>query len=317
MSFHTTDRATIKTVLSVPIDRRTLMAELPNVRLNLSNRPENVLLVRQVLTGVAEAIDLDGSDLNDIRTAVTEACNNVVLHAYEGEEGPLEIEVYAAPSALEVVVRDRGTGIQPRARAAEETTLGAEETTLGIGLPVIQALAHRVEFADAAGTPSRAGWAGTEVRMEFPTPSTRALESLHEGGLELLNIAQAEPTTTMGIAIAPTRLARAVLPRLLSALAARAHFSTDRISDAQLVADALIAHAPESISGRHLGVGVSIEPRNLELRIGPLDAGHAQRLIVDSALEGLGAVIEKLTDHHRVATVGPSEVLALRLIDRR
>jgi anti-sigma regulatory factor (Ser/Thr protein kinase) len=286
------------------------MAELPNVRLNLSNRPENVLLVRQVLTGVAEAIDLDGSDLNDIRTAVTEACNNVVLHAYEGEEGPLEIEVYIAPSALGVVVRDQGTGIQPRA-------LGAEETTLGIGLPVIQALAHRVEFADAAVAPSRAGWAGTEVRMEFPTPSTRALESLHEGGLELLNIAQAEPTTTMGIAIAPTRLARAVLPRLLSALAARAHFSTDRISDAQLVADALIAHAPESISGRHLGVGVSIEPRNLELRIGPLDAGHAQRLIVDSALEGLGAVIEKLTDHHRVATVGPSEVLALRLIDRR
>jgi serine/threonine-protein kinase RsbW len=286
------------------------MAELPNVRLNLSNRPENVLLVRQVLTGVAEAIDLDGSDLNDIRTAVTEACNNVVLHAYEGEEGPLEIEVYAAPSALVVVVRDRGTGIQPRARAAEETTLG-------IGLPVIQALAHRVEFADAAVAPSRSGWVGTEVRMEFATSSTRALESLHVDGLECIDIAQAEPPTTMGIAIAPTRLARTVLPRLLSALAARAHFSTDRISDAQLVADALIAHAPESINGRHLSVGVSVEPRNLELRIGPLDAGHAQRLMVDSALDGLGAVIEKLTDHHRVATVGPSEVLALRLIDQR
>ena len=79
---------------------------LPNVRLTLSNKPENVLLVREMLTGVAEMVDLDGSDLNDIRTAVTEACNNVVLHAYEGDEGPLEVEVYGgAHSALEVVVR--------------------------------------------------------------------------------------------------------------------------------------------------------------------------------------------------------------------
>ena len=46
------------------------MAELPNVLLNLSNRPENVLLVREVLTGVAEAVELVGNELNDIRTAV-------------------------------------------------------------------------------------------------------------------------------------------------------------------------------------------------------------------------------------------------------
>ena len=32
------------------------------------------MLVREVLTGVAETIELDGNDLNDIRTAVTEAC---------------------------------------------------------------------------------------------------------------------------------------------------------------------------------------------------------------------------------------------------
>ena len=49
------------------------MAEPPNVRLNLSNRSENVLLAREMLTGVAEAIELDSSDLYDVRTAVTEA----------------------------------------------------------------------------------------------------------------------------------------------------------------------------------------------------------------------------------------------------
>ncbi len=273
------------------------------------------MLVRQVLTGVAEAIDLDGSDLNDIRTAVTEACNNVVLHAYEGEDGPLEIEVYTAPNTLEVVVRDQGIGLKPPPDIAQESTLAEENASSGsgIGLPVIQALANRVEFTDAAVASSRAGWVGTEVRMEFATSSTRGLESLDEDGLEPSSITPAEPSTTMEITIAPTHLARTVLPRLLSALAARAHFSTDRICDAQLIADALTAHTPESISGNHLGVSINVKPRNLELSIGPLDAGHVQQLIGDSTLAGLGAVIEKLTDHHQVATVGPSEVLALQL----
>ena len=76
------------------------MAEPPNVRLKISNRSENVLLVREVLTGVAETIELDSSDLYDIRTAVTEACNNVVLHAYEGQEGPLEVDLSASADAI-------------------------------------------------------------------------------------------------------------------------------------------------------------------------------------------------------------------------
>jgi anti-sigma regulatory factor (Ser/Thr protein kinase) len=283
--------------------RRTLMADIPNVRLKISNRPENVLLVREILTGVAEGVDLDRTEGNDIRTAVTEACNNVVLHAYGGAEGPLEMEVFTGPRAIEVVVRDHGTGMRPHIRTAEETALG-------IGLHVIQALAPRVEFSDVAG-------GGTEVRMEFATSPIRTFEPVREDRMEPPAIARAELTTTVGATIAPTSLARTVLPRLLSVLATRAHFSTDRISDAQLVADSLVAHAPVSIGSGHFGIAVCVEPRTLELRVGPLGSGGARRLILDSALDGLGAVIEKLTDEHRVAAVGSSEVLALRLVDGR
>src|ERR1700756_1137044 len=99
------------------------MAGAPNVCLALSNQPENVLLVREALSGLAETVGVGGVDLNDIRTAVTEACNNVVLHAYEGEEGPLHVEVYLDSSTLEVVVRDHGTGIKPRIRSDEEAAL--------------------------------------------------------------------------------------------------------------------------------------------------------------------------------------------------
>jgi serine/threonine-protein kinase RsbW len=286
--------------LSVPADR----TGSPNVRLSLAGRPENVVLARQMLSGVAEAVGLDAIALNDINTAVTEACNNVVLHAYEGEEGPLEIEVYARATAIEVVVRDRGSGLQPRISEARETA--------GIGLSVIRALSQRVDFTGAPDS-------GTEVSMAFATPEARTLEPVVESNLEPPSEVEAAPATAMGITITPAPLAQAILPRLLSVFAARAHFTTDRLADAQLVADALVARAPESISGSRLSIGISVEPRDLELRIAPLRAGRAERLITDAALDDLGPVVGKLTTHHHVATVGSSddELLALHLIDRR
>ncbi len=280
------------------------MAESPpNVRLHLVSTAENVVLVREMLSGVAEAISLSGSDLNDIRTAVSEACNNVVLHAYTGLQGPLEIEVCIDQGALVVLVRDHGKGIPKQPDVPDDRAAG-------IGLHVIHTLARRVQFRAVSG-------GGTEVWMEFATPRAAALDPILEDDLELSALALPGSPTTMMVSLAPTNLARTVLPRMVSALAARAHFSTDRISDAQLLADALVAHAHVAVSGEHhLNIGVQVEPRDLELRIAPLGVGRAQRLIGDSALGSLGRVIEKLADRHVVASAGPYETLTLSLIDR-
>lgn len=305
------------------------MAALPNVCLNLSSRAENVVLVRETLTGVAQALGIDDTDLNDISTAVTEACNNVVLHAYASAgQGPLEVEINVPAEAMdeeamEVVVRDRGSGIRTRISTAHDGLAG-------IGLPVIRALARQVQFSSSEDT-------GTEVRMQFATPGSRPLESPPGGqldpeeldpeelnpegiepeGIELPEVAQAELASTVRMAIAPTSLAQAVLPRVLCALAARAQFSTDRISDAQLVADALMAQAPQSIDGSHVAVGVSVAPRNMELHIGPLRTSRASWRLVDRTVAGLDPVMEKLTDHRDVVAVGCREALALQLSDRR
>ncbi len=279
------------------------MGEPPNVSLTLSNQAENVLLVREALSGMAEAVGVDAVDLNDIRTAVTEACNNVVLHAYEGGEGPLQLELYVNRETVEVVVRDHGTGIKPHIRSDEQAALG-------IGLSIIQALAPRVEFKDVDG-------GGTEVRMEFAARSTEALDSLVRDGFQPPQLAGADLSTTTGLAIAPNTLARRVLPRLLCVLAARAHFTTDRISDAELVADALVSEAFSSSTGEHLNVAVKVEPRSLEMRVGPLDSGSAERVISSSPGTGVGPVIEKLTDARRVAVEGPVEMLELHLRDQR
>jgi serine/threonine-protein kinase RsbW len=275
------------------------MAEPPNVCLSITNRPENVLLVREMLVGVAEAIQLDAASLDDLRTAVSEVCNNVVLHAYRGKEGPLEVEVYLCPATTEIVVRDHGIGLQPH-------THTPEDTSIGLGLPIIGALARRVEFKDVAG-------GGSEVRMEFPTPHAHPLRASRTSPSELPRM---DGTDAMAMRVAPRELARSVLPRVLCVLAAHAHFSTDRINDTQLLADAL-AGTPKAIGDDHLDLGVSVEPRNLRLRIGPLDSHGARQLIADGSSKELAALVGKLTDDHQLASVGSEQMLTLHMVDRR
>src|SRR5580693_835761 len=85
------------------------MIEQPNVHLALASRADNVVLVREVLNALAEEVDFGGA-LDDAKAAVSEACNNVVLHAYPSGEGPLEVEFAVRPGELVAVVRDFGVG---------------------------------------------------------------------------------------------------------------------------------------------------------------------------------------------------------------
>lgn len=126
--------------------------ETPVVTLTLPARPEGVGVVRQALAGLADALALDGAVLADAKMAVTEACTNVVVHAYGDREGTLQVEMLADDESVTVVVRDKGSGIKPRATR--------EPTALGLGLPLIAALSDAFQIRGGLGI-------GTEVRMTF------------------------------------------------------------------------------------------------------------------------------------------------------
>lgn len=282
------------------------MAVIPHVRLSLSSKAENVLLVRQALSGLAETIALDPVELNDISTAASEACNNVVLHAYDVNGGPLEVEIYVESRALVLVVRDYGEGI-------ERSEIEHEEMAGGIGLPVIRALAREVEFDDMAG-------AGTEVTMRFDTAHTHPLELTEDDRSAEPNSVSSSATGSgdlLRFAVGPPSLARAVIPRILSALAARAYFSTDRISDTQLLADAILGQALDSIDASRLSVEVELGRRDLRLRLGPLRAGAAAAVLEAAVVDELGSILDRLSDGHEIQRQGSSETLGLRLADRR
>lgn len=123
----------------------------PDLELKLPARAENVAVVRHAFGGFAEALRVDEQTLADIKLAVTEACTNVVIHAYDDDEdGDLEVDASIDDRRLTVVIRDRGRGIVPR----------PDSPGLGLGLPLIATLAESLELG-------KDGDDQTEVRMTF------------------------------------------------------------------------------------------------------------------------------------------------------
>ncbi len=113
---------------------------------------EHLPIVRQGLRGFLEADGVEGERLEDVLLAVTEACANVVQHAYREEKGEGAVDLIAAvgEGVVTVTVVDSGLGFSPR----------VDSPGLGLGLPVMAALATRLEI-----TTREAG--GTVVEMAF------------------------------------------------------------------------------------------------------------------------------------------------------
>jgi len=126
------------------------MSALPDLVLSLPARAENVAVVRHAFGGLGEALAVPEQALSDIKLAVTEACTNVVIHAYPDGEGPMEVQALLGDDGLSVVVRDQGRGVVPR----------ADSPGLGLGLPLIATLTESLELGTGPDD-------ATEVRMTF------------------------------------------------------------------------------------------------------------------------------------------------------
>jgi anti-sigma regulatory factor (Ser/Thr protein kinase) len=107
-------------------------------------------VVRHAFGGLGEALSVPEQALSDIKLAVTEACTNVVIHAYPEGEGPMEVRAMLGDDGLSVVVRDQGRGVVPR----------ADSPGLGLGLPLIATLTESLELGTGPDD-------ATEVRMTF------------------------------------------------------------------------------------------------------------------------------------------------------
>lgn len=127
------------------------------LHLNLPAEAASVALVRNAVAERAQAFGLDRREVNDLKAAISEACSNVVLHAYpEGVvERPLEVEMRREDEMIHVVVRDRGEGIRP--------PRGDRPAGLRMGLLLVGEIASGIELRSERGR-------GTELAFHLPLP---------------------------------------------------------------------------------------------------------------------------------------------------
>ncbi len=272
----------------------------PVVHLRLESTPETLTLVRGVLGALSELLALDAELLDDLKTAISEACNNVVLHAYGGESGPLEVILSVSDTSIEAVVADEGAGIPEGA--------DPEEGVHGVGLPLIKALTHDVAFLRPAG-------GGTEVRMAF---------SGHRGAQPLFThpppVAPDDDWATQlsgdaVVSLSPVSFLGPVLGRLARALAARARFSLDRFSDVYLVTDAIAAHTTRAASRARVGFAIATESRRLEIAVGPMRDGAGAELRKSEEMRQPGSALLLLSDTVQVRPIDGGELLQVVMTD--
>jgi serine/threonine-protein kinase RsbW len=132
------------------------------VRLELPSVRASVGLVRDIVSTVARSADLEADLVDDMRSAISEACNNAVLHAYPVTPGPLIFSLAVNGDIVEAIVRDQGCGIRPGS---------CPNRGLGMGVTLINSLAERAEFESSE--------LGTEVRMRFRRVASEPLYRLN------------------------------------------------------------------------------------------------------------------------------------------
>jgi serine/threonine-protein kinase RsbW len=284
-----------------------VIREPARVRLELESHPENVALVRAALTGVVEAAELGEEFSADLKTAVSEACNNVALHAYD-QSGPMFVEIAVVHDGISVIVGDRGRGIK---------RLAADEDRMGLGLAVISALADRAEFASPGG-------GGTEVRMWFsretaiPAPSSPTAELEAELAVEQMR-STADLTGDVVAWLSPVEVARFVLGRVFRTLAATSHFSITRVQDLQAVNDAVAGYAELAADGT-LGVAISSSSRRLVMTGGPFSVeyvadGQPLDPGLEAQLEDRRQTLADVVDEFNSERLNGKELLHLVLVD--
>lgn len=130
------------------------------MRLELPSRSENEEFARVTVAVFASRLDPTLEEINDIKTAVSEAVTNCIIHGYENGPGIIYIETRIEDSILSVEIRDMGRGI-PDVKQAMEPMYTTDPTgeRSGMGFSFMEAFMDSVEVWSEPGQ-------GTKITMK-------------------------------------------------------------------------------------------------------------------------------------------------------
>ncbi len=137
------------------------MQPINQMELKFLSVPENESFARVAVSAFAVQLDPTLDVLADIKTAVSEAVTNAIVHGYGEERGVVTVSAALTEDGLlRIAVSDAGRGIPDVARAMQPFfTTQPEKERSGMGFSVMQTFMDRVDVESLVGE-------GTTVRME-------------------------------------------------------------------------------------------------------------------------------------------------------
>ena len=106
------------------------------MKLILQSRSQNEGVARIAVSGFLSSLDPTIEEINDIKTAVSEAVTNCIVHAYEESVGTIYITCQMYGKTVHIKIRDTGCGIEDIEKAMTPlyTTKGDERSGLGFAV---------------------------------------------------------------------------------------------------------------------------------------------------------------------------------------
>ena len=121
--------------------------------------PENEAFARVVIAAFAMQLSPTLAEIADVKTAVSEAVTNAIVHGYEGTRGTVTMRAMIDNASLSIEIMDRGKGIPNIAQAMEPFfTTHPEQERSGMGFAVMQTFMDEIDVQSTPGS-------GTSVRM--------------------------------------------------------------------------------------------------------------------------------------------------------
>ena len=129
------------------------------MKLEFLSKSSNESFARVVVAAFAAQLDPTLEELSDIKTAVSEAVTNAIIHGYEYREGTIIIESKIVNDEIEIIVEDKGMGIGDIVKAKEPFyTSKPDLERSGMGFTVMETFMDSLEVESNKGQ-------GTKIKM--------------------------------------------------------------------------------------------------------------------------------------------------------
>lgn len=135
------------------------MVDKNHMKLEFLSKSANESFARVVVAAFASQLDPTLEELSDIKTAVSEAVTNCIIHGYEYREGIVIVEAKIEDCEIEIIIRDKGMGITDIDKAREPFyTSKPDLERSGMGFTVMETFMDNLKIESIKGE-------GTSIRM--------------------------------------------------------------------------------------------------------------------------------------------------------